>query len=114
MRFRVMHDSRARLPACHRPTRAPVRNRAAAQGTLGPGGLRTDADRVRQPERAGDGSVRHNDRQLRRRRRARPQRPASRPAPYLSCKSASLTPGALAGQTGGYLKFTNHSRTRAA
>jgi Protein of unknown function (DUF4232) len=108
MRFQVVHNSRARLPACHRPTCAPVRNRAAAGALAAACGLMlTACGSQSAPGAAASATTTASA-------TATPGTPS--PASIEACATSQLkvslsNTGALAGQAGGYLKFTNHSRT---
>ena len=123
MRFQVVHNSRARLPACHRPTCAPVRNRAAAGALAAACGLMltacgsqsapgtaasatTTASATATPGTPSPGTPSP----------ATPSPATPSPASIEACVTSQLKvslshTGALAGQAGGYLRFTNHSRT---
>lgn len=108
MRFQVVHDSRARLPACHRPTRAPVRNRAAAGALAAACGLMLTA--------CGSQSAPGTTAAATTTASATATPGTSTAASIEACATSQLhislsNTGALAGQAGGYLKFTNHSRT---
>ena len=111
MRFQVVHDSRARLPACRRPTRALVRNRAAAGALAAACGLMlTACGSQSAPGTAASATT--TARATATPGTPSPASPASVEACAVSQLKVSLSnTGALAGQAGGYLKFTNHSRT---
>ncbi len=94
MRFQVVSDPRARSAACHGLTRAAARGRTATVSALAAavcGLMLTACGSQHSPEAASSASIG-------------------------SCVTAQLKisitdTGALAGQAGGYLKFTNDSRT---
>ena len=94
MRFQVVSDPRARSVACHGLTRAAARSRTATVSALAVaacGLVLTACGSQHSPEAASSASIG-------------------------SCVTAQLkisitNTGALAGQAGGYLKFTNGSRT---
>ena len=79
--------------------------------------MRAGHDRVRQPELARRGIIRNiyvlqHRPQVRQCRRVRRHKPSAAGACVTSELKISLTgTGALAGQAGGYLKFTNDSAT---
>ena len=94
MRFQVVSDPRARSAACHGLTRAAARGRTATLSTLAAaacGLALTACGSQHAPEAASSASI---------------------GACVTSQLKISITnTGALAGQAGGYLKFTNGSRT---
>jgi hypothetical protein len=108
MTFQVVPAAQARLPACHRLARAPVRNRAAAGALAAACGLMlTACGGQSAPGTAASATTTAS---------ATPTPGTPAPASVEDCVTSQLTvslsnTGALAGQSGGYLKFTNHSRT---
>ena len=101
MRFQVVSDPRARSAACHGLVRAAARGRTATVSALAAAacGLVMTACASQAPGRLVESA------------RAR-RRPASTGACVTSqLKISIIDTGALAGQAGGYLKFTNDSRT---
>lgn len=97
MRFQVVSDPRARSAACRGLTRGPARARTAAMSALAAaacGLVMTACGSQSLPDAASSTS----------------------PASVDACVTAQLKisiidTGALAGQAGGYLRFTNDSRT---
>lgn len=97
MRFQVVSDPRARSAACHRLTRAAARGRAATVGALAAaacGLVMTACGSQNSPSSPSSPSA------------------ASTSACVTSqLKISIINTSALAGQAGGYLKFTNNSHT---
>jgi len=108
MRFQAGHDSQARLPACHRLARAPVRSRAAAGALAAACGLMLIAC----GSQTAPGTAASATATVSATATPGTASPASGEACVTSQLKVSLSnTGALAGQAGGYLKFTNQSQT---
>jgi len=108
MRFQAGHDSQARLPACYRPARTRVGNRAAAGALVAACGLMLTACGSQIADGAGASATSSVS------ATAIPGTPSA--ASGEDCVTSQLKvslshTGALAGQAGGYLRFTNHSQT---
>ena len=110
MRFTVVPDSQARPPACRRLARAPLGNRAAAGALAAACGLMLTAC----GSQSAPGTAASATPTVR--ATATPGTPTPAAASMDACVTAQLKvslshTGALAGQAGGYLRFTNDSRT---
>jgi hypothetical protein len=108
MRFQAGHDPQARLPACRRLARAPVGTRAAIGALAAACGLMLTA--CGSLSAAGTGASATPSVSA----KATADTPA--PASVEDCVTSQLkvslsNTGALAGQAGGYLQFTNRSHT---
>jgi Protein of unknown function (DUF4232) len=110
MRFKVVPDSRPRPPACHRLARAPLGNRAAVGALAAACGLMLTA--CGSQSAAGTAASATPAVSA----TATPGPPTPADASIEACVTSQLkvslsNTGALGGQAGGYLKFTNGSRT---
>ena len=112
MRFQAGHDSQARLPACHRLARAPLGSRAAAGALAAACGLMlTACGSQAAPGTAASATTTVSATASATATPGTPS-PASAEACVTSQLKVSLSnTGALAGQAGGYLRFTNNSHT---
>lgn len=108
MRFQAGHDSQARRPACHRLARAPVRSRAAAGALAAACGLMLAAC----GSQAAPGTAASATTTVSATATPGTASSAGGEACVTSQLKVSLSnTGALAGQAGGYLRFTNQSQT---